>query len=95
MTIHQQRALPIDPGEPAGAFFWFRGGATLIIDPREGHRQVRYCIIKNSGSDSRLDRQRRTASGSFLPHLHALYFTGAQAEPFALLHADSGGSDDE
>ncbi|WP_431858099.1 S8 family serine peptidase [Azospirillum sp.] len=89
-TIQQRQALPVDPAKPDGAWFWFRGGATLIIDPREGHREVRYCIVKNSDSSSRQDRQRRTAAGGFLSPLRALYFGNAPGEPFAMLHADKG-----
>jgi hypothetical protein len=90
-TIHQRQAVPIDPKDPAAGWFWFRGGATLILDPRQGHREVRYSIIKNSGSESRLERQRRTTAGGFLSPLRELYFGEAPGEPFALLHADSGG----
>ncbi len=37
-------------------FFWFRGGATLIIDPREGQEKLRYSIIKER-SDNELRNQ--------------------------------------
>lgn len=89
-TIQQRQALPVDPKNPDGKWFWFRGGATLIIDPREGHREVRYCIVKNSNSQPRQDRQRRTAAGGFLSPLRGLYFGNAPGEPFAMLHADQG-----
>jgi hypothetical protein len=90
-TIHQRRAMPTDPKDPAAGWFWFRGGATLILDPRKGHREVRYSIIKNSGSGSRLERQRRTTARGFLSPLRELYFGEAVGEPFAMLHADNGG----
>ncbi|WP_372394251.1 S8 family serine peptidase [Azospirillum sp. HJ39] len=89
-TIQQRQALPVNPAKPDGAWFWFRGGATLIIDPREGHREVRYCIVKNSDSRSRQDRQRQTVSGGILSPLRSLYFGNAPGEPFAMLHADTG-----
>ena len=92
-TIHQRRAIPIDPGNPAAGNFWFRGGATLIIDPREGGREIRYCILKNSDSKTRLDRQRRMAAGGFLSPLRELYFGHASGEAFAVLHAQDGGPD--
>lgn len=90
-TIHQRQKMLIDPDNPAAGWFWFRGGATLILDPREGHREVRYVIVKNSGSESRLARQRRTAAGGFLSPLRELYFGESAGEPFALLHADGNG----
>ena len=86
-VIHQRRAIPIDGKDVANGFFWFRGGATLIIDPREGYQSIRYSIIKNSGSQARLERQRQTAGGSFVSPLRALYFGDADGEPFAALHA--------
>jgi hypothetical protein len=94
-TIHQRQRMLInpddDPNDPAAPWFWFRGGTTLILDPREGHREIRYSIIKNSGSESRIERQRQTAAGGFLSPLRQLYFGEAPGEPFAMLHADNGG----
>ena len=95
-VIAQRRAVLIDPDDPEKGFFWFRGGATLIIDPREGHEKIRYIIIKNSGSEKRLDRQRRMAARGTLSGLRALYFGGdaklgaGLAEPFAMMHAGHG-----
>lgn len=91
-TIHQRQPLPIDPKNPAAGWFWFRGGATLIFDPREGRREVRYSIIKRSGSESRQERQRQTTAG-FLSPLRELYFGDVPGEPFAMLHAYKGGLD--
>ena len=77
-------------------FVWFRGGATLIIDPSEGNEAIRFAIIKNTGSTSRQKRQAETAAGSYLSPLRALYFGGDDGgEPFALLHSDPGGPDGE
>lgn len=89
-TIHQRRALPIDPEDSSAGWFWFRGGATLVLDPREGHREVRYSIIKNSASTTRIERQRQTAAGGFLSPLRQLYFGETPGEPFAMLHGDGG-----
>jgi hypothetical protein len=92
-TIHQCQPLPIDPKNPAAGWFWFRGGATLIFDPREGRREVRYSIIKRSGSESRQECQRQTTTAGFLSPLRELYFGDVPGEPFAVLHADKGGFD--
>ncbi|MDQ0464386.1 hypothetical protein QO010_002167 [Caulobacter ginsengisoli] len=62
--------------------FTFRGGATLIIDLRDG--RLRYVISKRIDDQARLDQQRR-----FLLDPHDLAFTynqGRMGEPFALLH---------
>jgi hypothetical protein len=85
-VVHQRQALPVDPANPDGRWFWFRGGATVIIDPRRGREEIRYAIIKNSGSAARQERQRQTAAtgGSY----RSLYFGASAAEPFALLHQD-------
>ncbi|TGQ56140.1 peptidase S8 [Mesorhizobium sp. M1C.F.Ca.ET.193.01.1.1] len=85
---------PMLKGVKAGdGFIWFRGGATLIIDPREGKERIRYSIIKNTGSLDRRERQAKTATANFLSPLRALYFGGEITEPFALLHASDGDDD--
>ncbi|MFP5287481.1 MAG: hypothetical protein ACLGI9_17215 [Thermoanaerobaculia bacterium] len=67
--------------------FKFRGGCTLLIDSESG--DVRYCILKNITSDSRLARQQEFASAR-APSLSATYSPAAAGassrEPFALLH---------
>ena len=74
-------------------FFWFRAGATLIIDPTNGQEEIRYSIIKIP-SVSRLELQMKIATRSMLSPLRALYFGGqsgsALTEPFAMLHAAHG-----
>lgn len=90
-TINQRRPVAIDPDRPELGKFWFRGGATLILDLRDTHREVRYSIVKNMTSDSRLQRQRRTAATGTLSPLRQLYFGAVPGEPFAMLHADPGG----
>jgi hypothetical protein len=98
-TITQRQPIPFDGKDVANGFFWFRGGATLIIDPSEGQERVCYSIIKNSGSKDRLDRQKAVTIGTGLSSLRALYFGGPNgmagvAEPFAAMHAERGDSDD-
>jgi len=98
-TITQRRPIPFDGKDVANGFFWFRGGATLIIDPSEGKERICYAIIKNSGSKDRLDRQRQMTIGTTQSSLRALYFGGPNgmagaAEPFAAMHAQRGDSDD-
>ena len=91
-TIMQRKPVPVDPDQPDGAWFWFRGGATLIIDARTGssetdRRNIRYCIVKNIGSETRLARQRMAAQGHLCSPLRELYFGATSGEPFARLHA--------
>jgi hypothetical protein len=108
--IHQRRPEPIDGENMANGWFWFRGGATLIIDPckrreendpPEGLPEIRYVVVKDIASRGRLEIQRKTAQGSFLSPLRALYFGagmptsgGIAAEPFAMMHASYRGSGD-
>jgi hypothetical protein len=73
-------------GEPD---FWFRGGATLIIDLRDG--QLRYAIRKSALNDARLDAHRRHAQGD--PSLWDEHAFGrpdkrpqGRLEPFAMIH---------
>ena len=68
-------------------FLWFRGGATVIIDPRKGQEEIRYAIIKNTGSGA---RQAKAAAVHYMSPLRALYFGETKSEPFAMLHADQG-----
>lgn len=91
-TILQRRRVAINPKDPNGPQMWFRGGVTLILDPRPGQCEVRYAIVKNSGSVSRLERQRRMASSSAASPLRALYLDDSSSEPFALLHTSHGGA---
>ena len=100
-VITQRQPVPLDEGNIANGFFWFRGGATLIIDPSEGHEKICYSIIKNSGSKDRRDRQLQLTRSSALGSLRALYFggnsplVGVVPEPFAIMHADRGESHDD
>lgn len=72
---------------PAGdPDFTFRGGATLIVDPRAG--RIRYAIRKNINSGARLGQNRafRSGSGAALG-LHGNYFSDNGGNPFPHLHA--------
>jgi hypothetical protein len=86
-TVHQRQPIPTDGKDIANGFFWFRGGATIIIDPRKGREEVRYSIIKNSTSVRRRERQRVHALKHLMSPLRALYFGGDSSEPFAILHS--------
>ncbi len=95
VVINQRRPEPLDGKDMKNGWFWFRGGATVIIDPHEGRDlpKVRYIIVKNSGSKNRLERQRQTAGAVSMSGLRGLYFGGTDSnptaitdEPFALMH---------
>ncbi len=94
-NIQQRRALPLDPDNPKAGVFRFRGGATLIFDPREGARRIRYMIIKNSASETRIARQRAMERGGAGAPLRQLYFGDVPGEPFAMLHGGDAGEDDD
>lgn len=109
-AILQQRPVDVDPGNKGAGQFWFRGGVTLIIDPRKEHREVRYGIVKNIASERRIDIQRRTFSARAVSPLRSLYFGSMSLsrvakdakdtertikEPFAQLHADEAGGDND
>jgi hypothetical protein len=76
--------------------FAFRGGSTLLIDARRGSERVRYAIVKDVRSASRLQRARAYRDGVRSHSLAALYFGEdggagnakgrALREPFALTH---------
>jgi len=93
-VIHQRHPQPLDGKDIKNGWFWFRGGATLIIDPRPGRESIRYSILKNSSSASRQERQREFTRKRGVASLRAVYFGGdtvADAlgeEPFALMHSE-------
>ena len=85
-VITQSIREPVDPKNPRGEKFTFRGGCTLIIDTRRGAEQIRYAIMKNIRSQDRRQTQREMMNQS--SGLAALYFSGRMKnEPFALLHS--------
>ena len=77
-----------DGVDPTAADFVIRGGATLIVDLRDGG--IRYAVRKRIDDDDRLQQQRDYLSGAAASDLRALYFGAAAArsaaEPFAMLH---------
>ncbi|TRW16832.1 S8 family serine peptidase [Glacieibacterium frigidum] len=93
-VIAQRRAEWRDPDDESQGKFWFRGGATLIIDPAASTGsdpvpEIRYVIVKHMLSADRLRRQRAYAAGAFTGGMRAQYFDTramAAAEPFAMLH---------
>jgi hypothetical protein len=95
MVLNQRRRVEKEPGNPAAGSFWFRGGATLIVDPRNGECEIRYCVIKRITSEGRLERQRRSLAGEKPDAMHRLFFGELaremrRKEPFAMLHAHIG-----
>jgi Subtilase family len=86
-VITQRRPILYDSTDPGKGFFWFRGGATLILDPHDGDPRIRYSVIKNSDSKNRLAIQFGMATGAHMTPLQALYFGSAKFEPFAMMHA--------
>ncbi|HEX4614164.1 MAG TPA: hypothetical protein VH092_38635 [Urbifossiella sp.] len=69
---------------PAPPDFYFRGGCTLIIDPKAG--VVRYSIRKSVGDAARLARERAYRQDGGLPGSYLAPPDGAN--PFAALHSD-------
>lgn len=67
-------------------FSWFRGGATVIIDPSPDDEKIRFIVLKSTGSARRQADQMRTATMS-AGSLRSLYFGSHNDEPFAMLHA--------
>ncbi len=82
--VLQETRVPVNANAPKGPQMSFVGGCTLVADLRTS--QIRYCIRKPAGSQSRLERQREFATAA-RGNLRATYF-GAEtnAEPFAALH---------
>jgi hypothetical protein len=82
-----------DPKKQAKAYaaaapdFYFRGGCTLIIDPRSG--EIRYCVRKSIRNAGRLERERRFRQGDAGDKVGGIYLAGERDErnPFAFLHA--------
>jgi hypothetical protein len=94
VVLSQRRPEQIDQDDPTKGMFWFRGGATVILEPITGAKNktiaVRYVIVKNMTSETRLQRQRQMLARTGLG-LQALYFRDrAMREPFAMMHAEQG-----
>ena len=90
VAITQRRTLPIDPNNPTGPTFQFRGGCTLLLDLDS--LKLAYRIVKPIDDDPRLERQRQYMQGNLNGSLRATYFApftpAAMNEPFALLHRE-------
>ena len=83
-----QAAQDAGTGEPLDGDFKFRGGATLIVDLRDG--LIRYAIRKSIDDDARLQAQRDFIKGAAESDKFAVYFgAGAGQEPFAMLHRNT------
>ena len=94
VSIAQRRPVWYDENDKSQGFFWFRGGAVLIIDPTEDKERICYSIIKNSGSEWRLKQQFRYMTTGQTGTLRSLYFGAGTAEPFALMHGNREDRDD-
>jgi hypothetical protein len=66
--------------------FWFRGGATVIVDLRNA--QVQRVIRKRIDDDDRLAEQRTYLLGDDLALAMVTDDCGAAQEPFAFMHGD-------
>lgn len=91
VVLAQRRPEPVDGKDMKNGFFWFRGGATLIISPRNEDRkpEIRYFVWKPLYDENRLGRERHYRGYPAGQTLRALYFGDrgvAGAEPFAALH---------
>jgi hypothetical protein len=85
VVLTQRRNLSHqDTGGPQ----WFRGGATLILDPQHDDEPIRYSIVKSIGSKTREERQRAYQKENLGLSLRSLYFgsSAGEKEPFAMLH---------
>lgn len=75
---------PMHAEPPKGDFFVFRGGATIIVDLRDG--RVRRVVRKRIDDDERLQRQRAFLVGDPVGMAVAGKGSGRGVEPFALVH---------
>jgi hypothetical protein len=88
VVITQQRTLLLDPADPAGPEFAFRGGVTLIFNLESF--ELQYAIGKGIDDDRRLQAQREYLRTGRVADLWGTYFDKPYlrgvAEPFAMLH---------
>lgn len=94
VVLRQRRPESLSPAlaDEQPERFWFRGGATLIIDllGPDGPK-IRYAIVKPIMSASRLARERDFRLGDTDSFLRETYFGRdgfAEREPFAIIHGD-------
>lgn len=83
--------MPIDPNDPDGEKFDFRGGSTLIFDMEGESPSLRYAITRPIDDKRRLEaiQAYKRGRGEQQFSLGETYFTGqslAQQEPFCFLH---------
>jgi hypothetical protein len=94
VRIRQRRPEPLDPANPALGRFWFRGGATLVIDPfapadcacgeTATHApEIRYILRKSMTSEGRLARERAHRQETRTADLRAAYFGADDLAPGA------------
>jgi hypothetical protein len=92
VTLAQRRPEPLDGHDVANGFFWYRGGATLVINPSNDSNEpeIEYLIWKRLGDSDRLARERAFRGYPPTQTTRSLYF-GARGvagdEPFAMLHS--------
>lgn len=87
VSIIQSRDLPVNPVEPNGEQFAFRGGCTFILNLDT--MRLRYMIAKDVTDEARLARQQNYRIGAASDGtLRGLYFKrlSQTTEPFAALH---------
>jgi hypothetical protein len=85
VVITQRRPEKLPDGEP----YWFRGGVTLVIEPRGANGpEIIYAIMRSLTDHNRLERE-RDYRGADSAGLRQAYFGRAldAREPFAMLHA--------
>lgn len=92
VTVTQQlHDVLVDPEDPDGPSFNFRGGSTLIFDMADDIPTLRYAITRPIDDEARLEavrRYKRTRSHDGMA-LRSTYFGGLQvgrSEPFCMLH---------
>lgn len=95
VRVRQRRPEFLDPENPSLGRFWFRGGATLIIDPfaplGDGADAVShgpaigYILRKSMTSDTRLTRERAWRKEAQATDLRAAYFGADDLTPGAAM----------
>ena len=74
------------PGDREEPDFWFRGGATIIVDLRDG--KLTHIIRKRIDKDERLDEQRRFILGDETALAMTASGSDTRLEPFCFMHGD-------
>ncbi|WP_395391185.1 hypothetical protein WBP07_11505 [Novosphingobium sp. BL-8A] len=91
IVIQQRQPKFVDALRQKGRQFWFRGGVTLIIDPRGGggEPEIRFAITRSIKDKSRLAREQAFRANPGDVSLASMYLADpalAKLEPFAMLH---------